>query len=277
MKRNYFSALIPSIPALVLPALILTIHTLSVPADAALKNRYLDSLQRDYYVEACKSKLPAAAKNPGCPVGERLNSFVEWMDSISGAPHDSVYGNALKSHYETLAGKTKYAADIKGWPLIGDASAPLTVVMYFSGTCPLCKRNFAELYREVNAGSLKGKVKIVAKPFGITGVNKALVAAHDMGRFADIMLALAHVEGRVDEETVYNIAETMYFVRDKFKSVAESPSVAERVKAAHSEGNKNGVELVPTYFIGGRRYESVNNMWWIINTMEYMVRETKGK
>ncbi len=275
MKKSYCSSSVPSIPALALPALILIINALCSPADAALKSPYLDSLQRNYYVEVCKAKLPDAAKKPGCRVGARLNAFVEWMDSIGGAPHDSIYGNALKSHYETLASKTKYAADIKGWPLVGDAAAPLTVVMYFSGTCPLCKRNFAELYWEVTAGRFKGKVRIVAKPFGVNNVNKALVAAHDMGRFADVMLALAHAEGRVDEETVYNIAESMYFIRDKFKAIAESPSVAERVNASYAEGKKNGVELVPTYLIGGRRYESVSNTWWIVDTFQYMYDEIK--
>jgi len=117
-------------------------------------------------------------------------------------------------------------------------------------------------------------VKIVAKPFGVNSVNKALTAASDMGRFADIMLALARADGRVDEETVYNIAETMYFNRDKFKSVAESQSVADRVNAAYAEGKKNGVELVPTYFIGGRRYDSVSNTWWIVDTFDYIYEET---
>jgi len=260
-----------------LAQMLLLIFVFSSQTDAALKNRYLDSLQRNYYVEACKSKLADAVNKPGCRVAPRLNSFIEWMDSIGGAPNDTMYGNALRDHYKSLAGTARYAADIKGWPLIGDASSPLTVVMYFSGTCPLCKRNFAELHYEVTRGMFKGKVKIYAKPFGENGVNKALVAAHDMGRFADIMLTLARFEGRVDEETVYNIAETMFFDRGKFKAAAESPSVAERVKAAYAEGKKNGVELVPTYIVGGRRYESLSNTWWIVDTFQYIYEETKVK
>jgi len=263
------------IPVASLFIVALTLLLTPVSTDAALKNRYLDSLQRNYYVEVCKAKLGDAVKNPGCKPAPRLNNFVTWMDSIGGAPHDSVYGNALKSYYESLASKNRYAADLKGWPLIGDAAAPLTVVMYFSGTCPLCKRNFAELHHEVTAGRLKGKVRIVAKPFGVNSVNKALLAAYDLGPFADIMLALAHAEGRVDEETVYAIAESMYINKDKIKSIAESQSVADRINTAHAEGRKNGVELVPTYLIGGRRYESVSNTWWIIDTFEYFL-ETDG-
>jgi len=270
--KKYSDVLVP-----VLTQALLLIIALNAPAGAALKNPYLDSLQRNYYVEACKSKLGDAVKRPDCRVALRLNAFVEWMDSIGGAPHDTVYGNALKEHYKSLANKTRYAADINGWPLIGDASSPLTVVMYFSGTCPLCKRNFMELHQEVTRGRFKGKVRIVAKPFGVNAVNKALVAAHDMGRFADVMIALARFEGRADEGTVYNIAETMYFDREKFKAVAESQSVADRVNAAYAEGKKNGVELVPTYIIGGRRYESVSNTWWIVDTFQYMYEEATGK
>ncbi len=275
-RRIAVAVLIPALIQSLLP--ISALSEVAYAADAALKNPYLDSLRRDYYVEECKAKLGDAAKKPGCRIAPRLNAFVEWMDSIGGAPHDSVYGKALKDHYASLASnKTRYAADVKGWPLIGDASAPLTVVMYFSGTCPLCKRNFAELHHEVTKGRFKGRVKIVAKPFGVNALNKALVAAYDMGRFTDVMLALARAEGRVDEETVYGIAESMYFVRDKFKAVAESQSVADRVNASYAEGKKNGVELVPTYIIGGRRYESVSNTWWIIDTFEYIAGETGKK
>jgi len=260
-------------PSLILPALVLMFIMFSAAgaqAQTALKSRYLDSLQRNYYVEACNSKLGDAVKKPGCKVAPRLVEFIEWMDSVGKAPHDSVLGNALRDHYASLASKTRYAADIRGWPVVGEPSSPLTVVMYFSGTCPLCKRNFVELHYEVTNGSLKGKAKIVAKPFGQNNVNKALVAAHDMGRFADIMIALAHAEGRVDEETVYSIAESMFFDKAKFKAAAESQSVADRVNAAYAEGHKNGVELVPTYIIGGRRYESVSNTWWIVDTFKYM-------
>jgi len=258
-----------------MPALVLM---LSVQAGAALKSRYLDSLQRNFYVEVCKAKLGDAIKTPNCRVAPRLYEFVDWLDSVGrGAPHDSVLGNALKDHYESLTSKTRYAADMRGWPIIGEPLSPLTVVMYFSGTCPLCKRNFVELHREVTAGKFKGKVKIVAKPFGKNNVNKALVAAHDMGRFTDIMLALARAEGRVDEETVYSIANEMYFDRNKFKAAAESPSVNDRVNAAYDEGHKNGVELVPTYFIGGRRYDSVSNTWWILDTFNYMYEEINSK
>jgi protein-disulfide isomerase len=239
-----------------------------------MKSPFLDSLQRNYYVEACKSKLGAAVKNPACKIAPRLNAFIAWMDSVGNAT-DSVMGSALKDRYVSLADPRRYAADMKGWPLIGDPASPLTVVMYFSGTCPLCKSNFVDLEREVLKGSLKGRVRIVAKPFGNNVVNKALVAAHDIGRFSDFMHAFATVNVRIEEDIIYDLADAMYLDRDKFKSAMESQSVAARVDAAHSEGQKNGVELVPTYFIGGRKYDSVSTPRWIIDAFEYAIEERK--
>jgi protein-disulfide isomerase len=259
-----------SIPMLALIPAILTL--LPAPASAALKSPYLDSLQRNFYVEACKSKLGAALKGSPCRVAPRLNAFIAWMDSMGNAA-DSVMGNALKDRYASLTDPKRYAADMKGWPLIGDPAAPLTVVMYFSGTCPLCKNNFVDLEHETLKGSLKGRVRILAKPFGENIVNKALVAAHDMGRFSDFMRALATVKVRIDEDILYDIADAMYLDRDKFKAAMVSPSVAARVDAAHSEGKKNGVELVPTYFIGGRLYNSVSTPRWIIDAFEYTIEE----
>lgn len=251
-------------------ALVLAPALFFVSADAALKIPYLDSLQRDFYVESCKSKLSVAVKNPACKVAPRLDAFIVWVDSVGGAHTNEEYGKAVKDRYVSLNGTQRYAADIKGWPLIGVASAPLTVVMYFSGTCPLCKANFVELEREVVSGSLKGKARIVAKPFGENVVNKALVAAHDLGRFSDFMHALAVEKRRVDEDVLYEIASSLYFDREHFKSVVGSQSVGDRVVASHKEGKKNGVELVPTYFIGGRRYESVSTPKWIVDAIDYV-------
>jgi protein-disulfide isomerase len=240
----------------------------AVPARAALRSPFLDSLQQNFYVEACKAKLSDAVKNPGCKVAPRLNAFVAWMDSTGNAT-DSIFGAAIKDRYRTLTARERYTADVKGWPLIGEASSPLTVIMYFSGTCPLCKNNFIELEREVTSGRLKGRVKIVAKPFGNNILNKALTVAHDVGRFSAFMHAFASIKERIDENIISDIAASMYLDRDKFKAAMESPSVAARVEAAHTEGNKNGVELVPTYFINGRRYESVSLPRWIIDAFEY--------
>jgi protein-disulfide isomerase len=269
MKR-YLSIPIP------MSALIGAILTLMppAPASAALKSPYLDSLQRNFYVVACKSKLGAALKSTPCRVAPRLDAFIAWMDSMGNAS-DSVMGNALKDRYASLTDPKRYAADMAGWPLIGDPGAPLTVVMYFSGTCPLCKNNFIDLEREVLGGSLKGRVRIVAKPFGNNPLNKALVAAHDMGRFSNFMRAFASVKAHIDEDVILAIADDFYLDRVKFKAAMESPSVAARVEAAHAEGKKNGVELVPTYFIGGRLYNSVSTPRWIIDAFEYTIEEKK--
>jgi protein-disulfide isomerase len=255
------------------PALLLALIT-TFPADAALRSPFLDSLQRNFYIEACKAKLGDAVKDPACKVAPHLNAFVAWMDSTGNAT-DSIFGAAIKDRYRTLAGRERYAADVKGWPLIGEAGSPVTVVMYFSGTCPLCKNNFVDLEREVVNGRLRGRVKIVAKPFGNNLLNKALVTAHDMGRFSEFMHAFAVEKRRIEEDVIYEIADNLYLSRDKFKTAMESQSVAARVDAAHAEGKKNGVELVPTYFAGGRKYESVSVPRWIIDAFEYIYEADK--
>ncbi|MDR0330826.1 MAG: DsbA family protein [Chitinispirillales bacterium] len=260
-------------PALVF-ASILALAAAAAPCRAALKSAYLDSLQKNFYVEhCCASKLAdCAKKKPACKIAPRLANFIAWMDSV-GRNSDEKFDEALSARYLSLADKKKYAADAKGWPLIGNANAPLTVVMYISGTCPTCKSNFKEMHREVTAGSLKGKAKIIVKPFGTGVANRALAVAHDLGRFPDFMLALAEVKVRIDEEVLYSVADNLYLDRDKFKAFVESPATMKRVEQSTAEAERNGVRLVPTYLISGRRYESVSTGRWVVDAIEYAIEE----
>jgi len=195
------------------------------------------------------------------------------MDSLGRVTGDQM-DTALHRRYTSFTNTKTYTIDEQGWPLIGDRNAPLTMYMYFSGTCPLCKNNFRDLSRELATGRLRGRVKIIAKPFGAGPVNRALAAAQEMGRFSDFMLELGQISGRIEDHHIYAIANKMYLDGQRFKSLMESPNLLTRLEAATKEGEINGVTHVPTYFISGRRYDSLLEPRWIIDAIEFAL-ETK--
>jgi protein-disulfide isomerase len=176
----------------------------------------------------------------------------------------------LQARYNSFAESRKHNLNTIGWPVIGDPNSPMTVVMYFSSTCPACKTNFREILPMVTDGHLKGKAKIVVKPFGNNFGNRAIVAAYDMGRFTDFMLALAQAGVRVDEELIYDIADGMLFDRDVFRQRVESDDVAGRVEESSTEASGTGATHVPTYFIEGRRYDSVLFARWVADAIEFV-------
>lgn len=242
-----------------------------------IRPAFVDSLKINFRVQpCCASSLDACAKQkPNCTIARRLVSFVNWMDSTGGRFSEENMAGILQQRYTTFIDTKRYTADQKGWPVIGDRNAPLTVMMYFSGTCPMCKTNFRDLHREVTNGRLKGRVNIVCKPFGTGLANRALTAAYDAGRFSDFMLALANVQGRIDEEVLLSIADMMLFDRHAFKNLMDKPELAARVEKSSQEADKNGVTHVPTYFIGGQRYTSILDPRWIIDAIEYIMETRK--
>ena len=252
-------------------------HLLSIPfvifaaALTAGASPFTDSLRNNFQVgQCCGTTIDKCVKQkPACAVAPRLAAFIMWMDSLGTATNDKM-AEALRDRYATFTNTQKHLIDTKGWPVTGDAKAPTTIVMYFAGTCPTCKNNYRELHAAVTAGPLKGKVKIVSKPFGSGVANKALAAAHEMGRFSDFMLALAQVNVRVDEDVLYATADRMLFDRNKFRALVESKELAKRVEQSSEEAGLNGVTHVPTYFISGRRYNSVLTPRWILDAVEIM-------
>jgi protein-disulfide isomerase len=179
----------------------------------------------------------------------------------------------VQARHDMFKDTIKYDADVAGWPVIGDAKSPVSVVMYSSGPCPTCKTNFRDLHAEVTRGRLRGKAKIIAKPLSTHISNLATIAAFDLGLFSEFQFHLAGA-GRVEEQTLYEIADRLYIDRQVFKAKMESPEVLKRVEQSAKESEKNGVTHVPTYFIMGRRYQSVLIPFWIADAIEY-VHETE--
>ena len=256
---------------LLIPSVLFAL-ALTLTVGASPREEFIDSLQKNFSLgPSCGGATieKALKQNPACAIAPRLAAFIQWMDSLGTATNPKM-AEALQDRYATLTNRQKHAIDTKGWPVTGDAKATMTIVMYFSGTCPTCKNNFRELHAAVTTGPLKGKVKIVSKPFGSGMANKALTAAHEFGRFSDFMLALAQISGRIDDEVIYATADNMLFDRGKFKAMAESKELAKRVEQSSEEAGMNGVTHVPTYFISGRRYNSILTPRWIIDATEFM-------
>jgi hypothetical protein len=234
---------------------------------------FADSLKKNFYVDlCCASPLEACvAQKTECGLAPRLVSFLEMLDSMKTLNHitNERMVEMMQARHDMFKDTIKYDADIAGWPVIGDAKSPVSVVMYYSVTCPTCKTNFRYLHAEVTQGRLKGKVKIIAKPLNAQIFNLASIAAFDLGHFSEFMFHLVGV-GRVEEQILYEIADRLYIDRQVFKAKMENPELLKRVEQSAKESEKNEVNYVPTYFIMGRRYTSSLFPFWIVDAIEYI-------
>jgi protein-disulfide isomerase len=243
---------------------------------------FIDSLLINFPVEqCCATTLEKCAKEkPGCPAAPRLAAFTKWMDNARQQDGTKKYSNEqiiemLKDRDEMYATKRKYNVDHTGWPVDGDPKAPVTISVYFMGTCPMCKTNYAILYREVTAGRLKGKAKMISKPLVAGTPNLILMAAYQMGKFSEFMLALAARGGRVDEDMLNAIADELKLDKTTLKKISEDPALKKRIELVETEANKNGVTHTPYYFINGRKYNSVLDAQWVIDAIDFELETMK--
>lgn len=242
---------------------------------ASPRQALVDSLLNNFMIESCAggANVPlkqCAEQKPKSPVAPRLITFLKWVDSTGRISNDKIV-EALLDRYKTFAAPV-YANVLKthGWPVDGDPNSPVTITMYFSATCPTCKTTYTVFHEAVTKGSLKGKAKLVSKPFSNTPQNKALIAAHRLNKFSEFMQGLAKKGGRVDENLVYAIADSLKMDKNIFKKlIEEDPEITRALEESTHEGRANGVELVPTIFMNGRRYNSSLDARWIIDAALY--------
>jgi len=233
---------------------------------------FIDSLMVNFNVGQCCDNMAldlCANRKPQCTLAPRLISYVLWLDSTKRVAHDKM-AEGLRDRYASLTDTRRFPIDTAGWPVTGDPKSPLTLTTYFSGTCPLCKSTYRELYYAVTSGQLKGKAVLVAKPFSAHPVNNALMAAHGMGKFNDFMLELARRNARVDEKLMLEIADGMKLDTAKLKTAMADPALVKRMDASNKEAVKNEVTHTPTFFISGQRYKSDLGSRWITDAVEYI-------
>ena len=252
---------------------------------ASPRRDFIDSLQNNFIIEWCgkgpirpQSLAECAKNNPDYTPARRLISLLAWMDSIGRITNDKM-AEALSDRYDMykmlLTANPTAVINNEGWPLSGDPKSPLTITMYFSTTCPLCKTSYRDLHNAVTTGPLKGKAKLVSKPFVITPQNTALTAAHELNRFHDFMIALGQRGGRVDDNLINAIVDSLKIDKKRFNALLEDPKLAKRLEESTQEGRNNGVSLVPTMFISGFRYNHFLDSRWVVDAVEFMHESRK--
>jgi protein-disulfide isomerase len=182
---------------------------------------------------------------------------------------------ALEKRERTLhpAGK-RALVSADGAMAAGDENAPVTVAVYACARCPFCKVVVPGLYREVTEGRLKGKARLLFRPFpikdhpGSTEAGLAILAAARLGAFWPYLL---HVYQNFDAfcpKLLSDWATAVGLLREAFEQAMNDPRLREQLVASKQEGLRNGVKATPTLFIDGREYVYENQLPAMIDVLE---------
>jgi len=179
----------------------------------------------------------------------------------------------LGKRYDGYFTTAKHVIDTSNLTWAGSPAAPVRIVAYVSSSCNICKHIVGELYDSVTVGSLSGKVKLMAIPFG-TGIGDiALFAANSKGKFWELFQAMRENKVRYKEEDIIKMTKDAGIAEKEMRNLLKKPEFDKLLKDARNQGSGNGVELTPTFFINEKRYSSYKDPEWIIDAALFEIEK----
>jgi Thioredoxin len=263
----FILAIMPILPAASAFSADLKIETASVLT--ASQQKLLDSLMSSLRIPSCDSLSLAEGlrRKPPCPVAEYLAPFARWLATKGKTFDESMKDCAARR--DGMDTGERFPIDLTSVPIAGDETAPVTIVVYISAMCPLCKYLTSDIYREVTSGALKGKARLLAKPFTAGVGDRALLAAAHYGKYWDYITALQNIKMRPDGPILLRVADSLGMPKDAFEKLLADTSIMQNLATFRKEGERIGVTVTPTFFIGGKRYRSYKDPQWVVDAALY--------
>jgi glutaredoxin len=232
---------------------------------------YCPGLDSFFIGGCCKTTLDECLqKTPPCPLAVHLGTFASWIDTLLPVESCSTRVAAIAVRYAFFTDTTHSTIDSSTVSFVGFSSSPVSIVLYVSALCPLCKRVYKGLYADVTEGSLHGIARLGIKVLSTRPWDLALLAARRVNKQSALFLSLAEVEERI----------SMPVIRRKATEIGLSPAMMDHLTAdsmllweanfSASEAARNGVTVTPTVFINGRRYRSYKDPLWIADAVLFM-------
>ena len=150
-----------------------------------------------------------------------------------------------------------YKADLlnnKDDPVTGNAQGDVTVVEFFDYNCAFCKATYDALMESVKAD---GKVRVVFKEFPLLSDESALasklaLAARKQNKYDDLHRAYMKYRGKLDEKTVYRLAQEAGVNLDQAKKDMAGPEIDKQIHRNKELARALNIEGTPSFVIGDR-------------------------
>ena len=151
---------------------------------------------------------------------------------------------------------------------LGNPSAKVTMIEYFSPTCPVCHRFHKATFPTFKRRYIDtGKVHFIARPFpiGHSSGNAAVIIRCDESKFFKLMQAYLLQQSRwvsleVRLDKIYAIAAPYGMSRDKFNACLADKTLVANMKKIKERGRDLGVIGTPTFFINGKQLRGALTM-----------------
>jgi protein-disulfide isomerase len=148
-------------------------------------------------------------------------------------------------------------------PMLGPATAPITLVEFLDYECPYCHRVQGVVEQVLK--QFPGKVRFVHRDFPLDDIHpqamkaaRAARCAGEQGKFWQYHKRLL-VEPGHDDENLRNKAAAEGLNEGKFQTCLASNRYDAAIRQAADQGRELGVSGTPTFFVNGRRLVGIRS------------------
>ncbi len=150
----------------------------------------------------------------------------------------------------------RYDIPTEGYPSLGPADAPITIVEFSDFQCPFCRRFHDETYQAL-LDAYPGQIRFVYRNLPLTSIHPdampsaiASLCANDQNAYWDYHEKLFSSES-LDEATFIQYATDLNLNVDEFTACLSSGKHDDYIKQDMDFALKLGVQSTPTFFVNG--------------------------
>lgn len=173
--------------------------------------------------------------------------------------------------------------------ILGDPSAPVTVVEFGDYQCPYCGRFFTEVESKLRNEYIKsGKVKMVYRDFAFLSEESFSAAMasqcaaeqkkfweyHDGLFSAEVIDGREH-NGNLSDAFFKALASSLGLDRNRFDSCLSSKKYEKEISNDYNDGLAAGVTGTPTTFIGGQALSGAPGYASVAEAIEQALKATR--
>jgi protein-disulfide isomerase len=188
----------------------------------------------------------------------------------------------VESYYASFDGAKRQKFRDNDCAVLGDKSAPVTIVEFSDYQCPHCAVAARPLH-EVVAGAAKGKARLCAKYFPLPMHPRAMVAAECAeyarrhGKFWELNELLFAHQDALEDEDLKAYARQVGLDGAQMLKEAYSSKFDAVIESHRQEGVAAHVDSTPSLFFNGRRYNLPAKPQFLLRSVEDEIEWQQNK
>lgn len=178
----------------------------------------------------------------------------QWISDVLAA---GASVSDLKEALEPLAASlVAKEINIKGRPMYGNETAPVTVVVFADFECPHCRQEAPVLRQAID--QFRGRARLVYKHFPLGGHVRARAAAiaseaaHEQGKFWTMHDLIFENQGALEDADLRRYAQRAGLDVAKFDAAYAAKKGEPTVEADRADGEKLKIGGTPAVYVNGR-------------------------